>query len=496
MPVLMILLMVSFLVPNKATTQISDGKDLPVTNYRLANGMEFIILERSGSPTVSFVLQYKVGGINDKMGSTGTAHLLEHLLFKGTDDIGTLDAEKEKILLDQMDLLEDSIIHLEKNSPSSPAIDNLKRSVIQLEDRAQVYVASNEFERIFSRNGARGLNASTDSESTKYYLELPSNRTELWFMLESERMNHPVFREFYTERDVVAEERRLRVDNQPGNLLYEAHLRTAFTTHPYGEPVVGIMDDIQNLTRKDVKSHYQQYYGPDNAVVAIVGDVKTESVKQWANKYFGHITPIGFQEKTHPVEPLQRQERRVSLAFEAEPQLRIGWHTVETTHPLNPSLLVLSALLTGNRSSRLFQRLVVDDRTASNVSSSLGPGDLFPKLFSISVNIQSPSGTEQVEKAIYDELGILETTPPSERELIRIRNQISAGQIRRLSNNFDLAIQLAHSTAMFGNWKYGFSLAQELKKVTPEMISQVVRKFLTAENRTVATLISNKPAIR
>ena len=105
MPVLMILLMVSFLVPNKATTQISDGKDLPVTNYRLANGIEFIILERSTSPTDSFVLQYKVGGINDNMGSTGTAHLLEHLLFKGTNDIGTLDAEKEKILLDQMDLL-------------------------------------------------------------------------------------------------------------------------------------------------------------------------------------------------------------------------------------------------------------------------------------------------------------------------------------------------------------------------------------------------------
>ena len=138
-----------------------------------------------------------------------------------------------------------------------------------MEEQAQVYVVSNEFEQILSRNGARGLNASTDSESTKYYLELPSNRTELWFMLESERMTEPVFREFYKERDVVAEERRLRVETQPGNLLYETHLKAAFESHPYGEPVVGHMKDIENLTRQDVRNHYQKYYGPENAVVAL-----------------------------------------------------------------------------------------------------------------------------------------------------------------------------------------------------------------------------------
>ena len=496
MSLFLILLLGSLLLPSKADAHTQQTSMLPVTDYQLENGMRFIILEKPESPTVSFVLQYQVGGINDKIGSTGTAHLLEHLLFKGTNDIGTLDSEKERLLLEQMDLLEDSILLLEAINPSLPTIDRLKKDIIQIEDKAQVYVVANEFERIFSKNGGRGLNASTDSESTKYYLELPSNRAELWFMLESERMNQPVFREFYTERDVVAEERRLRVETQPGNLLYETHLKTAFTVHPYGEPVVGRMKDIQNLTRQDVRSHYQKYYGPSKAVVAVVGDIETEQIQQWADKYFGHLSSSGTSEDVIATEPIQTEERRVSVIFEAEPQLRIGWHTVETSHPDNPSLMVLTALLTGNRSSRLFQRLVVQDQTASNISSSLGPGDLFPRLFSISVSIQSCTETDQIEKAIYDELETLARIPPSKKELQRIRNQISAGQIRRLSGNFGLATQLAHSTSQFGNWKHSFDLSQKLKEVQPQMISEVIKKFLTRNNRTVALLTPIDSCVR
>ena len=489
MSLLLISLLIGFLATEDGRAQDQENDDLPVTEYRLPNGMQFIILEKSGSPTVSFVLQYQIGGINDKVEKTGTAHLLEHLLFKGTKNIGTLDPDKEALLLNQMDFLEDSILSLENQGLPPPTVEELKTRLLKLEEQAQVYVVSNEFEQILSRNGARGLNASTDSESTKYYLELPSNRTELWFMLESERMTEPVFREFYKERDVVAEERRLRVETQPGNLLYETHLKAAFESHPYGEPVVGHMKDIENLTRQDVRNHYQKYYGPENAVVAVVGDVQTEKIQEWALKYFGGLPSTGVPGKTSPIKPKQRQERRVSVTFEAEPQLRIGWHTVETTHPDNPALMILSMLLTGNRSSRLFQRLVVDDQTASNVNSSMGPGDLYPKLFSISASIRCDAQVERVEEAIYDELSALELTPPSNQEIQRIRNQISAGQIRRLSSNFGLAIQLAHSTALFSNWKYGFNLSKELRNVEPEMISQVVKKFFNHNNRTVASLI-------
>ncbi len=496
MPFFLIFIFIVLLPQCHGEAQTQEVTALPVTEYQLENGMRFLILEKSESPTVSFVLQYRVGGINDKTGSTGTSHLLEHLLFKGTHTIGTLDPEKETFLLDRMDLLEDPIVILEEKNPTSPVIVDLKKDILQIEERAKIYVVANEFEGILTRNGARGLNASTDSESTKYYLELPSNRAELWFMLESERMTQPIFREFYTERDVVAEERRSRIETQPGNLLYEAHLRAAFKVHPYREPVVGHMQDINNLTRRDIRSHYEKYYGPENAVVAVVGNIEAELVQQWANQYFGHL-PRGRSEGTAAhAEPDQKKERRVSVIFQAEPQLRIGWHTVPTAHPDSPALMVLAALLTGNRSSRLFQRLVVQDQTASNVSSSLGPGDLFPRLFSIGVSIQSSAKAEDIEQAVYDELGILAQKPPSEQEIQKIRNQISAGQIRGLASNFGLALQLAHSASLFGDWRYTFELSQELKNVEPEMISQVIKKFFNPNNRTVATLVPTNSCVR
>ncbi|HIF38177.1 MAG TPA: insulinase family protein, partial [Gemmatimonadetes bacterium] len=281
-----------------------------------------------------------------------------------------------------------------------------------------------------------------------------------------------------------------------GNLLYEAHLRAAFKVHPYREPVVGHMQDINNLTRRDIRSHYEKYYGPENAVVAVVGNIEAELVQQWANQYFGHL-PRGRSEGTAAhAEPDQKKERRVSVIFQAEPQLRIGWHTVPTAHPDSPALMVLAALLTGNRSSRLFQRLVVQDQTASNVSSSLGPGDLFPRLFSIGVSIQSSAKAEDIEQAVYDELGILAQKPPSEQEIQKIRNQISAGQIRGLASNFGLALQLAHSASLFGDWRYTFELSQELKNVEPEMISQVIKKFFNPNNRTVATLVPTNSCVR
>ena len=476
--------------------QAQEATDLPVTEYQLENGMRFLILEKSQSPTVSFVLQYRVGGIDDKTGSTGTAHLLEHLLFKGTRTIGTLDLERETSLLNQMDLLEDSIIALEETSPTSPAITALKGDILQIERQAQIYVVANEFEAILTRNGARGLNASTDSESTKYYLELPSNRAKLWFMLESERMTQPVFREFYTERDVVAEERRSRIETQPGNLLYEAHLKAAFKVHPYREPVVGHMQDINNLSRRDIQSHYKKHYGPENAVVAVVGNSKAELIQEWADQYFGHLPRGGTERSITHTEPDQKKERRVSVVFEGEPQLRIGWHTVPTDHPDNPALMILTALLTGNRSGRLFQRLVVQDQIASNVTSSIGPGDLFPRLFSINVSIPSPVKTEDVEQSVYEELENLAEIPPSEEDLQRIRNQISAGQIRGLASNFGLALQLAHSTTLYGNWKYTFELSQKLKDVQPEMISLVIKKYFNPSNRTVATLVPIDSCVR
>ena len=470
------------------SSQVLTGAQLPVVEHQLANGMRWLVLPRTGAPTVSFIVKFRVGGVNEIRGQTGMAHLLEHLLFKGTETLGTRDAPAERALFVQMDALQDSILALEARGDTT-ATPVFKERIDSLETEAGTHVLPNEFERVLSTNGGRSLNATTDWESTTYSVELPANRAQLWFLLESDRMANPVFREFYAERDIVAEERRLRVDTNPGGLLFEAHMATAFTTHPYGRPVVGFMADIERLRRPDVEAYFRRYYGPSNAVVTVVGDIDPDQVLAWADEYFGDIPA---SETPGPVltrEPAQRGERRVEVTFDAEPQVRIGWPVVEASHPDTPALSILSWLLTGGRTSRLHRRLVIEDRVATSVYSSMGPGVQFPAIFAIDARPRFPNSTEDVEAAVYAELDSLRRTPPSEREMQRIRNQLEASEFRRLTSNLGLALQLAGSASTFGDWRTTFLLADRLMAVEPEDVSRVARRFFNRETRTVATVV-------
>ena len=464
--------------------------ELPVTELTLDNGLRLLVLPRAASPTVAFVVQYAVGGVNEVLGSTGTAHLLEHMLFKGTTTIGTRDIETELGLFSSMDLVNDSILtELSEASPDSTRVAQLEDRVRSLESLARAPVVSNEFDRILTRNGARNLNATTSSESTTYFVKLPANRVKLWFLLEADRARNPVFREFYSERDVVMEERRMRVDTSPSGLLYETHLATAFLMHPYGVPVVGYMSDLEQLTRRQVEDYYRRYYGASNAIVAIVGDVEVDSIARWAQDYLAAIPAGEAPPPVLAVEPEQRGERRVELALDAEPAVRIGWHTVNDLHPDMPALTMLSSVLSGRRTSRLFKRLVVDDALATSVSTTTLPGARFPKQFVIHVTPRSPNTPAQVESAVYDELERLARTPPDDRELEGVRNQLDASRVRRLQSNLGLAMQLAGSTAQFDDWRTTFKLADRLRAVQPADVQRVVQTYLTRENRTVATLV-------
>ena len=469
-------------------SQVLTGAQLPVVEHELANGMRWLVLPRTGAPTVSFTVKFRVGAVNEVRGQTGMAHLLEHLLFKGTETLGTRDAAAERALFARMDALQDSILALEAGGDTT-AVPVLRERIDSLETEAGAFVLPNEFERVLSTNGGRSLNATTDWESTTYYVELPANRAQLWFLLESDRMANPIFREFYAERDIVAEERRLRVETNPGGLLFEAHMATAFTTHPYGQPVVGYMADIQRLRRPDVEAYFRRYYGPSNAVVTVVGDVDPDQILAWADEYFGDLPA---SESPGPMlrrEPAQRGERRVEVVFDAEPQVRIGWAVVETSHPDAPALSVLSWLLTGGRTSRLHRRLVIEDRVATAIYSSMGPGTQFPAIFTIDAIPRFPSSTNDVEAAVYAELDSLRRTPPSEREMQRIRNQLEAGEFRRLTSSLGLALQLAGSASAFGDWRTTFGFTDRLASVEPEDVRRVAERFFTRENRTVATLV-------
>ncbi|MSR35768.1 MAG: insulinase family protein [Gemmatimonadetes bacterium] len=478
-----------------AAAQTPRGDELPVHEIRLENGMRFLVLARPGAPTVSFVAQYDVGGVNEHLGTTGIAHLLEHLLFKGTTSVGTRDAAAESGWLTRIDAVHDSLMAARGSAPvDTVGVAALEARIGSLEDSARTLVVPNELDEILSRNGAQSLNAMTTNESTLYYVELPANRAELWFVLEADRMAHPVFREFYTERDVVMEERRMRVDTSPGGLLYEAHLAAAFEAHPYGVPVIGWMSDIRTHGRDKVEDYYRRYYGPNNAVVAVVGDIDPDQVEAWARRYFAPI-PAGERPPAVLIEePEQKGERRVEVRFDAEPAVRIGWHTVDVSHPDEPALLMLSALLTGGRTSRLYHKLVLEDRLATYVGSSLGPGERYPALFSIEAYPVAPHTTAELEASIYAEIAKLAETGPDEIELERVRNQLEAGTVRRLQSNFGLAMQLAGSASAFGDWRTTFRFEERLTAVGREDIRRVAARYLRPENRTVATLVKSPTA--
>jgi predicted Zn-dependent peptidase len=476
-----------------AGAQRTPGERLPVRSVTLENGLSLLILPRHTAPTVAFVVQYDVGSVQEHLGTTGIAHLLEHMLFKGTTTVGTRDIEAERALFRLMDAAQDTLLAARARADSALA-GRLDERIGELEDSARTFVVSNEFDRILTREGAQGLNATTTSEATTYFVELPANRAELWFVLEGDRMRNPVFREFYTERDVVTEERRMRVDTSPGGALYEAHLAAAFTMHPYGVPVVGYMSDLRNLGRRDVEAYYREYYAPNNATVAIVGDVDPDQIERWARDYLAEVPRGSKPPPLLAVEPEQRGERRIELEWDAEPQLRIGWHVPSGLSDDAPALSVLSALLTGGRTSRLHRRLILEERVATGVFTSLGPGSRYPQLFQIDATPLAPHATREIEDLVYEEIDRLARDGPTATELERVRNQIAAGTIRRIGSNLGLAFQLAESERLLGDWRETFQTEERLGAVTADDVRRVARSYLTRENRTVATLVRKKPS--
>lgn len=480
----------------EAAAPAPPGLDLPVVEATLENGLRLLALQRPGAPTVSFVLRFEVGGADEVLGETGLAHLLEHLVFKGTTTIGTTSLADELVLFDAMDAVHDSLLAIRGLRGEDGARVRLTRRIEALEDSARTFVVANELDRLLTENGARDTNATTDHEATTYFSRLPANRAELWFVLEADRLANPIFREFYAERDVVAEERRTRIEATGAGRLSEEFYAAAYRVHPYGVPVIGHMSDILTHTREEVESFHARYYVPNNAVMAVVGDVEPERVIRWARRYFEDIPAGPDPPRVVASEPPQRGERRIRVVFDAEPELFVGWHVPDGYHEDAPALTVLSRILTGGKTSRLYRRLVAGDQLATSVAAGIGPGFRGPRLFTLSAQPMSGRGTPELEEAIYAEIQRLIDEPPSVEELARVRNQIESGEVRRLASNFGLAFQLAESLAYHGDWKETFRTGERLAEVTSAEIQRVARKYLTEDNRTVGELVrAGAPAV-
>src|SRR5579883_1009080 len=303
---------VLLLLPALLGAQSLKDFEKKVTGFTLANGLHFIIIERHEAPVVSFHTSVNVGSVDDPSGETGIAHMFEHMAFKGTQTIGTKNWPEEKKALDAIEVVYDQLDQEKrKGFHSDPKkIEALQAELKKAIEHADSLVEENEFDRIVESNGGVGLNAGTAEDSTDYFYSFPSNKIELWFLLESERFLQPVFREFYKERDVVREERRMRVESSPQGKLVEALLATAFEAHPYRNMPGGWASDIDNFRRPEAEAFYKIYYTPNNITIGIAGDVNPAEARRMAERYFGRLPRGPLPPLVRTVEPKQEGEKQ------------------------------------------------------------------------------------------------------------------------------------------------------------------------------------------
>jgi predicted Zn-dependent peptidase len=492
--IVLLIVGVSSLAPIRpARAQALEGR---VARIALDNGMKFLVVRRGTAPVFSATLRFKVGSVDDPGGASGLAHLFEHLAFKGTSVIGTRDVKQEAEILDGLDrVARDLNRELDKGADADAArLESLRREMKDLEERERPLVVKDELMQILSVNGAAGLNASTNQDLTSYYVSLPSNRLELWCLIESARLRDPILREFYSEREVVKEERRMRIDTQPDGRLYEQLLLTAFQASPYRVSAVGFMSDLERLTRPEAAAFHATYYLPNNAVGALVGDVDPAVAEPLLRRYFGGLTAGPPPPRPATSEPPQQGERRVTVEFDAEPQVLIAFHKPTWPHPDDPVFQVIDSLLTSGRTSRLFRELVLKDQIASDVSSFEAPGDRFPNLFVIGAEPRSPHSVSEVEQGILAELARLSREPAEEREMQKIRNQLEAAFLYPLRSNQGLAGQLSSFEILDGDWKQMIKYRDAVRAVTAAQVQEVARRTFAASNRTVAVLARPHPA--
>ena len=459
-----------------------------VTEFTLDNGMHFIVLERPQAPVVSFYAYVNAGAVNDPTGKTGLAHMFEHMIGKGTMRVGTTNWEAEKPALANIEKAYDALEQeRRKGSAADPErLKGLQSEVDAAIEVANSYVVQNEFPRVVEENGGVGFNASTGLDSTHYFYSLPANRIELWFLLQSEWFRHPVYREFYKERDVVREERRMRIESSPQGQLQEAFMGAAFIAHPY-KTAIGWASDIVNLRATDAEKFHDTYYVPNNITIAIVGDVKPDQVHQLAEKYYGRIPAAPYPPLVITEEPEQYGERRVQVESNAQPMLLIGYRRPNQNAPDDPVFDVVSSILASGRTGMMYTEMVRDRQIALAAGTSAAfPSAKYPNLFLLYAVPNAGHTVEENEQAIYDILERLKTEKVDAETLERVKTKVRASVIRELDSNSGLASQLAFYRVNYGDWRMLFQAIDVIGKVTADDVQRVAKTYFIQKDRTVA----------
>jgi predicted Zn-dependent peptidase len=360
----------------------------------------------------------------------------------------------------------------------------LEKKFAALVEEQRALMIKDEFDKIYTGAGGSGMNAGTTNDLTLYFITVPANKLELWFWMESDRLGSPVFREFYSERDVVHEERRMRTESTPTGKFAEQFEAMFWESHPYSWPVVGWPSDLKVISKQQADDYYATYYAPNNLTVAMVGNFDSDEVKAMANKYFGRI-PRGETDPPDVVtlEMQQLAEKRMNAECDCQPQVDVRYHTVPFMHADSYALDIMAELLNG-RTGRLYKELVMGKEIASSASAGQDSGK-YAGSFSFSAETKGDATPAQLESAWYMELRKLQELEIPDRELQKVKNNVAAGSFRRLQNPFFLALQLMFYDGL-GDWTYLNSWSEKTLAVTAEDVQRVAKKYFAPENRAVA----------
>jgi predicted Zn-dependent peptidase len=469
-----------------------------ITTKVLPNGLTLILCDRPEAPVFSYTTFIDAGDVNDPTGESGLAHMFEHLAFKGTSRIGTKDYAAEKIALAKVEAANNAYEaeFLKPVGRDEKKLAALQKAFLDAQTEAHKFVIPNQFTDVAERNGAEGLNAETGLDDTRYFWSMPENRLELWAWLESGRLADVVPREFYKERDVVNEERRMRTDSNPIGRLVEQFLATAYVAHNYGRSAIGWPSEVSQINATEAMAFHKKYYVGSNIVVVVVGDINAQQALPMLERYFSKVPAGAKPQEMTTVEPKQFAEKTVEIREATQPFYIEGYHRPSYRDPDDTVFDAIQDILSNGRVSRLYRSLVRDNQIAAEAAGfSPFPGDKYPSLFAFYA-VPLPGHTPaEMRDAIHKEIDKLKSADVSDEELRMYKTRARADLLRGLADNQGLATTLAEYQTRYGDWRELFLQLDKVDKVTKADIRRVANQIFVPSNRTEAWIQSDAPAM-
>ena len=478
------------------------GQDLKSFEQRttvkvLPNGLTLIVCERPEAPVFAYSTFVDAGDVNDPSGESGLAHMFEHLAFKGTSQIGTKDYAAEKIALEKVEAANSAFEaeYLKPVGGDEKKLAELHKAFVDAQAEAEKYVIPNQFTEVADANGAHDLNAGTGLDETQFYWSMPENRLELWAWMESDRLADTVPREFYKERDVVQEERRMRTDSNPIGRMLEQFVATAYVAHNYGRSGVGWPSELSQISATEAMAFHKKYYVGADIVVAVVGDVKASEAMPMLERYFSKVPGGPKPEDMTTVEPKQFAEKSVIIREQTQPFYIEGYHRPNYRSPDDAVYDAISDIMSNGRVSRLYRSLVEQQQIAAEAAGfSPYPGAKYPSLFAFYA-VPIPGHTPaEMRDAIHKEIEKLKTTDVTDAELQMYKTRTRADLLRGLADNQGLANALSEYQTRYGDWRELFLQLDKVEKVTKADIRRVANQVFVASNRTTAEIDTEAPA--